>query len=121
MTSQRRRITKGNDRRARQRYAMRWPLLFRGAGQTLESDWKRGRLIDMSACGLLAGLPEGVLKGAICEIAMDWPGLYHDKPVVRLYLEAVVVRTDARGTAFRILGHEFGLPARRVDKVRAVA
>lgn len=113
--------TKGKDRRASQRFAMRWPLLFRRAGKTLDSDWKRGRLLDMSAGGILAGLPEGVTTGAIFEIAMDWPGIYHDKPAMRLYLEAIVLRTNARGAAFRILSHQFSETVRRPERVRAVA
>ena len=109
-----RRPLKRNERRANTRYPMGWPVMYRNG-----SEWKRGRCIDLSAGGILAGLPKGVAAGAVLELMMDWPGLYHNEPAMQLHLKALVVRVDSRGAGMRILNHEFrtvrtGAPARRV-------
>jgi len=61
----------------------------------------------MSASGLLIEIPETLVPGTILDIGADWPGLYHGCAVVRLLLTATVIRIDQRGTALRILSHEF--------------
>ena len=114
------RKTKPNERRGKQRYAMKLPLLYRAAGAVADSEWKRARGLDMSASGILVGFPEAMPVGTALELAMDWPGLYHDKPVMRLFLKVRVVRTDSRGAALRIVGHEFR-DASRPSRMMAVA
>ena len=101
------RKTKPNERRGKQRYAMKLPLLYRVAGTASDSAWKRARGLDMSASGILVGFPEAMPVGTALELAMDWPGLYHDKPAMRLFLKVRVVRIDSRGAALRIVSHEF--------------
>jgi hypothetical protein len=61
----------------------------------------------MSAGGLLIDPPEAAPVGSTLEVAIDWPGLYHGKPMVRLFLIGSVARSDGRGTALRILSHQF--------------
>ena len=81
----------------------------------------------MSATGLRIEILETVSEGTVMEFLMDWTGLYHGKSTVRLFLTASVVRVDARGTALRILKHQFrdARPAvvrpRRVERNLAVA
>jgi hypothetical protein len=41
------------------------------------------------------------------ELDIEWPGLYHDKPMVHLLLIGAVTRVERRGTVLRILRHEF--------------
>jgi hypothetical protein len=69
--------------------------------------WKHGRTVDMSAGGVLIDMAESLPAGCPLEVAMDWPDLYHGKPMVRLFLAGHVVRVDRRGTALRIVHHEF--------------
>ena len=95
------------NRRDAHRYSPSAPLQYRAPQSKLPSDWKSGRLIDMSATGLRVEIPETLAEGTMLEFVMDWTGLYHGKSSVRLFLTASVVRVDARGTALRILKHQF--------------
>jgi hypothetical protein len=80
----------------------------------------------MSATGVLIEIAESLPAGSILEVRMNWPGLYHSKPSVRLCLSGPVVRADHRGTALRIVRHEFRessavISRRRPQKNLAVA
>lgn len=107
----------GNNRRAHARYDLRTALRYRSG-----SEWTQGVTRDMSAGGLLVEIPEELPLGSTLELGLDWTGLYHDREVVRLFVRASVVRRDERGTALRILHHQFraALPA-VVQAQRAVA
>ena len=97
-----------NHRRAHPRYHLRTALRYRHG-----SEWKDGSTLDMSAGGLLIDIPEELPVDSKLEMAIDWTGLYHDREIVRLFVRASVVRVDERGTALRILSHQFraALPA----------
>jgi hypothetical protein len=95
------------NRRTTNRYAVSAPVQYRTAAPTLQSVWKGGRTRDMSAGGILIDPPAAAPVGSTLELAIDWPGLYHGKPVVRLFVIGSVARVDGRGTALRILSHEF--------------
>jgi hypothetical protein len=82
-------------------------MQYRTSRGALNSGWKCGRTLDMSAGGILIDIPQTMPIASILELAMDWPGLYHGKPTVRLFLTASVARIDGRGTALCILSHEF--------------
>jgi len=96
------------DRRTRHRYALRLPLRYRLA----DGAWRRGRTLDMSAGGILIDIAEAIPEGAELEVEMEWTGLYHGGQV-SLFLTASVARVDERGTALRILQHEFRGPSVR--------
>jgi len=61
----------------------------------------------MSAGGVLMRVREAIALETILELSIDWPGLYHDKPAVRLSIIGSVARIDNRGTVVRILSHQF--------------
>ncbi|HXB72012.1 MAG TPA: PilZ domain-containing protein [Candidatus Acidoferrales bacterium] len=102
---------KGKNRRTANRYTMRTPLQYRTSGSTPQSAWKRGHTLDISAGGILIDIPEAMPVGSRLELMMDWPGLYHCRPMVRLFLTASVTRTAAHTNgaciALRILNHRF--------------
>ena len=98
---------RGINRRASKRYAVRTLVQYRTSGGARDSAWKCGRTLDMSVSGILIDTPEGLPVGSTVELAIDWMGLYHGKPMVRLFVIGSVVRNDGRGTALRILKHEF--------------
>ena len=98
---------KFKNRRLTNRYAVSAPVQYRAATPTLESIWRSGHTRDMSAGGILIDPPEASPVGSTLELAIDWPGLYHGKPRVRLFVIGTVARVDSRGTALRILSHEF--------------
>jgi PilZ domain len=95
------------DRRSAQRFSARWPLRYRVSHGALKGEWKNGQSVDMSTRGILIQTPEHVSKGGVVEVEVDWPGVYHNKPMVWLILTGTVARADARGTALRILSHQF--------------
>jgi hypothetical protein len=76
----------------------------------------------MSAGGIFMNATEAVLVGSTLELEIDWPGLYHDKPMVHLLVTGSVVRNDGRGTALRIVSHQFRqvrpalVPPRRAER-----
>ena len=115
------------DRRSQRRYALEQPLRYRAANGPLATPWKHGRMLDMSANGLLIQVPEPLEAGAKLEVAMDWTGLYHGRQAMRLFLVGTVIRTSSRGAGLRILNHRFRdmSPAHvrlpRGEKNRAVA
>jgi len=79
----------------------------------------------MSAGGILIQLAEPISLGMKLELALDWPGIYHDREEMRLFLMAAVTRTGREGTALRIVSHRFremsSARLRRPDKNLAVA
>jgi PilZ domain len=117
---------KGESRRITRRYAVRMPVQYRISRGELQSAWKSGQTLDMSVGGIYMGTSEPVPAGSTLELAIEWPRLYHDRPIVRLHVSGSVVRNDGRGTALRILSHEFRyvratvVPSRRVEGNMAV-
>jgi len=115
------------NRRAACRHDLTLPLQFRISDGRIDSAWKGGRMLDMSVGGILIETRGVVPRDSTLELAIEWPGLYHGKPTVRLLVIGSVVRMDDRGAALRILSHEFRevLPAvvhpRRAERKLAVA
>lgn len=107
------------ERRANHRYPVKTALRYRVLGGTSTSPWKAGRTSEMSAGGVLIHLREAIALEAILELSIDWPGLYHDQPVVRLFVIGSVARIDSRGTVVRVLSHQFrtvhGSPIQRSE------
>ena len=99
--------SKPKDRRGASRYGVKMAFRYRAAGRAFDSSWKHGHTLNMSASGVLIDIPETKSVGSVLELAIDWPGLYHDKPMVRLFLTGSVSRIDGRSVALRILRHEF--------------
>src|SRR5215475_5951843 len=100
-------VPKSKDRRAARRYGVKTPFRFRFSNGTPTGGWKSGRTLDMSARGILIETEEQLSLGNRLDLSMDWPGLYHGKEMMRLYVSAVVVRVDERSAALRILSHKF--------------
>ncbi len=113
--------------RASTRYAVHAPVQYRAAVPSPEAVWKSGYTRDISAAGILIDPPAAVPVGSMLELAIDWPGLYHGKPMVRLFVIGTVARVDGRGTALRIISHEFRdvrptvTRRRRVDRTPVLA
>ena len=118
---------KVKNRRAACRRDVKFPLQYRISNGRIDSAWKGGRTLDMSVSGILIETREVVPQGSILELAIEWPGLYHGKPTVRLLVIGSVVRSDNHASALCILSHEFRavLPAvvhpRRAERKLAVA
>jgi hypothetical protein len=116
------RIFEGKSRRAKQRYTVRTPLQYRTTANAIKTAWQSSETLDMSVDGILIDAPGAAPVGTELELEIDWPGLYHGKPKVRLLVIGSVVRNEGRGTALRILRHEFCyvrptvVPSRRTER-----
>lgn len=118
-TAQRKsRTSNVKDRREAGRYGVKMPLRYRAAGAMIDSAWEHGHTLNMSAGGVLVDIPEVKAVGSALELAIDWPGLYHDKPMVRLFLTGSVARLDGRRTALRILRNRAVVITERSDSPR---
>jgi hypothetical protein len=98
---------KVKDRRGAHRYDLKVAVRCRAPETNLASAWKSGRTLNMSASGVRIEIAETVASGTMLELAMDWTGLYHSKPAVRLLLTGQVVRVDEGSIALRIVSHQF--------------
>jgi hypothetical protein len=107
-TPQKSQTPKGKkERRANHRYPVKAPLRYRILGGTSASPWNAGRTSEMSAGGVLLHVREAIALETILELCIDWPGRYHDQPVIRLFVIGSVARIDSHGTVVRILSHQF--------------
>ena len=95
------------DRRYSKRYGLDSALHYRAANGPLNTPWKQGRALNMSAGGILIETAGSLAPGSKLEITMDWTGLYHGRQAMRLTIIAAVARVDSRGAALRILNHRF--------------
>ena len=121
------RTLEGKSIRKAHRYPVRTTLRYRITSGELNTEWTSTQTLDMSVGGILMDTREAVPVGSTVELAIDWLGLYHGKPMVLLFVIGSVVRNDRRGTALRILSHQFrderdaGTPPRRMERNLAVA
>jgi len=95
------------DRRSNRRYALDTAVRYRSANGPLNAAWKNGRVLNMSASGILIHAPESLAAGTKLELSMEWTGLHHGRETMRLFLIATVTRTGGRGAALHILSHRF--------------
>jgi hypothetical protein len=118
---------KGKERRAAHRFNLIKHLEYRIVDGQSASEWKSGSIRNMSARGVLIETADVLPIDSIVEAEMDWTGLYHAKPRMRLLLVGRSVRVEDRSVAMRIFTHEFRdvqpalIGRRRPHSNRAVA
>ena len=95
------------NRRSHNRYALDRKMAYRLRGDAQPGSWKQGRVVDMSATGIRLILSNPPAIGTSLEVVMDWPGIYHGRPEVRLFLSGMVCRSLVGGVALCITGHDF--------------
>jgi hypothetical protein len=110
---------KPSERRKTIRYAVKKTMDYCVTSGRSGLRWERGWTLDMSAGGLFVQIPDSLPIGATLTAKMDWSGLYHGVQSVRLFLTCSVVRVESRGTALRIVKHEFR--GQGIQKVAEVA
>ena len=116
------------NRRSHHRYSLDRKMAYRPSEGPQPGGWKQGLVIDMSATGMRLMLSNPPAIGMSLEVVMDWPGIYHGRPEVRLFLIGTICRSLADGVALRITNHDFrfapvAVPARfrRNERKLAVA
>jgi hypothetical protein len=116
------------NRRSHHRYSLDRKMAWRLSGEPRQGGWKQGLAMDMSATGIRLTMTNPPAIGAELEVVMDWPGIYHGRQEVRLFLTGTVCRNMIDGIALRITNHDFRfapveVPARfrRSERKLAVA
>jgi hypothetical protein len=82
-------------------------MAYRVPSEGRDTAWKQGRVIDMSATGVRFEASQALLAGTRVDLVMDWPGIYHGRAEVRLFLSGTVCRDGLEGTALQITNHDF--------------
>jgi hypothetical protein len=107
----------GTNRRRNSRHNFATELTFTATNGTGTALAGRGTTVDMSARGLLVELDREVEAGARVQLALAWPGTYHNCERVRLDITGQVVRVEGQRAAVRILTHEFRVPRANVRPI----
>jgi len=101
----------GEERRVVERFPIRMDLRYRlsrnGQGPAPEAS---GRVVDISSTGILFSPGLSHPQDAVMVLSIDWPARRDKAPPIRLSVLGMVVRSDDRGTAIRILRHGFEEP-----------
>lgn len=95
------------NQRASARYSFVTGLRFRAYRQAAITCSGSGQSADMSAGGIAIEIGKVLETGVEVELVLDWPGLYHGRQRMRLFVWGEVVRSDESVTAVRIVTHEF--------------
>lgn len=95
------------NQRASTRYGFVTPLRYRVYRQAAIVTSGSGQTIDMCAGGIAIEIGKTVEPGAELELVLDWPGLYHGRQRMRLYVWGEVLRSCPSKTALRIVSHQF--------------
>jgi hypothetical protein len=105
------------ERRSRHRYALDWKVQYK---LPQSSEVFPGILRDISSAGVCFVSGDVLPARTVVELSVNWPVLLQDVCPLKLVLKGRVVRSDQRGTALKVFGHEFrtrgsdGVSQRRV-------
>ena len=96
------------ERRACERFPIRMNLRYRLSrkGQDVIPQ-ASGCVVDISRTGILFSPRLSYPEDGVMVLLIDWPARRKEAPPVRLSVLGVVVRSDDRGTAIRIMRHGF--------------
>jgi hypothetical protein len=101
----------GEERRVSERFPIRMNFSYRlsskGQVSALEAS---GCVVDISSTGILFSPGLSHPRDAVMVLSIDWPARRDKAPPIRLSVLGMVVRSDNRGTAIRILRHGFEEP-----------
>lgn len=70
--------------------------------------------VDISNTGVLLNTPKACPLGAAAVLTIKWPVASEDAIPMHLHVAGSVVRSDPRGTAIRILRHDFTRSTRQL-------
>jgi hypothetical protein len=83
---------------------LRYRLSRNGQGPAPEAP---GCVVDISSTGILFRPRLSHPRDAVMVLSIDWPARRDEAPPIRLSVLGMVVRSDDRGTAIRIMRHGF--------------
>lgn len=96
-----------HNRRMHRRYGFTTNVTYRVLPGTGASAAGQGSTVNMSAGGILLRFDRAQAPDTCLELSLEWPGLLHGAPRVRLLALARVLRTERGCSAVRIVRHEF--------------
>ena len=100
-------VSSRTERRTGERFPIRMDLSYRFYLKRKPISEGSGKTVDISSSGVLFAPGRTYPQGAAAELFIEWPVLYENVLPMRLAVVGLVVRSDRRGTAVRILRHRF--------------
>jgi hypothetical protein len=98
----------GGERRAGVRFPIRMNLRYRlSRNEQGAAPEASGCIVDISSTGILFSPGLSQPQDAVMVLSIDWPVRRDEAPPIRLSVLGMVVRSDDRGTAIKILRHGF--------------
>ncbi len=104
------------DRRKERRYPLELPLYWRLVYRRRLVDSGTARTRDLSSHGILFETDKMFAEGSELEVSVAWPALLGGAAPLKLQADGLVVRSDGKLTAIRMMRYEFrtvAAPAQR--------
>jgi hypothetical protein len=101
-----------SDRRSGQRYDMELDMEFSVLKAGVKVASGRGKILNLSKTGILFESERRLPPESIVHIIVDWPVKFQQTKRIDWIVQAVVVRSDAQGTAVRIMRQRFSRQSR---------
>ena len=95
------------ERRTERRYPMELPLHWRLIYRRRLVDSGTGRTRDLSSHGILCAVDKMFAEGSQLEVSVAWPALLQGAAPLKLKATGLVMRSDGKLTAIRVMRHEF--------------
>jgi PilZ domain len=103
---------KGNDRRAKHRFAIERELRFKVLDSERITTTGIGNTVDISSGGVAFETMTKLVPGSLVEISISWPVLLDETCLMRLVVLGRVVRTRRQIVACTVDKYEFRTQAR---------
>jgi len=103
------------ERRTQRRFEVSAPVEY-----VLPDCRGQGVTCDMSSHGILIRTGSTLPVGELVKLYIDWPALLDGSHRLRLAVTGTVLRSSVRGTAVRILRHEYKLRPKGVERLAKV-
>jgi PilZ domain len=95
------------ERRLHQRYPIALDLRYNLADERQITCLGSGRTLNISTGGILFETKDPLPSSGEIDLALDWPRLLDHGCPLKLLVRGRIVRSDERGTAVRMLRHDF--------------
>ena len=103
-----------SDQRLHRRYAISLDVQYKLRNKREVTGFGAGKTSNISSGGIFLQTGDALLTGGEIELQMDWPFFLDGSCPLKLVVQGKIVRSDGKGTAVRILRHEFRTSKRPV-------
>jgi c-di-GMP-binding flagellar brake protein YcgR len=96
-----------HERRSSERFAVAWQVRYSVLSQGKVEETGIGQTVNISSCGVLFSLDQGLRLGQLLELSISWPVLVNNKFRLKLVARGKVVRVEPGRVAMEIEQYEF--------------